>query len=313
MQSKKIIILSGPTAMGKTYWATELGLLYGCPVLNFDSLLFYKELQIGVAKPTLEERKNVPHYLMDICSVSTPLTAADYEKSARALLEDLWKVHEHLILVGGSGFYLQALLEGMYSSEQMKPEIAQRSHKLYEEQGITPFIEELKEVDSARYLELHVNDHYRIRRAVEYFWLTGKPMSKAREELAQKKIKTPRYVQEGWSLLHLYLDRPKEEHWISIQERTKQMIQLGLIEEVQSLLKNFSGDLKPLQSIGYKEVQAYFSGHIKTLTQLEEDISIHTRQLAKAQRTWFAKKEKHTLHPITDKDHLLALCHQFLK
>lgn len=311
----KVIVISGPTASGKTDLAVELASTFGGEVVNFDSLLLYKEINIGTAKPTAEERKSIPHHMIDVRSISEPMNAADYAREALPIIEQLLSQGKVVFLVGGSGFYLQALLKGMYDSPTTPDEITRRSEELYQSQGITPFLEILKEHDQNSFERYHANDHYRVRRAVEHFWTTGHPLSEARAQKDESNEKLEDISIHGWNVLHLYLDLPKEEHLKIIEKRTERMLAQGLLTEVQDLLnQGFSGDEKPLQSIGYKETLSYLKGDFSSLEECRERIIISTRQLAKSQRTWFKRDpSKKTFHPLADKNQLIATVANFLK
>lgn len=311
----KVIVISGPTASGKTDLAVELALKFGGEVVNFDSLLLYKEITIGTAKPTEEERKSVPHHMIDVRSISHPMNAADYAREAFPIVENLLKQNKPVFLAGGSGFYLQALLKGMYESPTTPPEIMKRSDELYKKEGITPFREILKVNDPKSFERYHENDHYRIRRAVEHWWTTGFPMSQARMEKDAANESLDRPTIHNWDVLHIFLDMPKPEHLKIIERRTDKMLASGLIEEVKDLLtQGFTGKEKPLQSIGYKETLDYINGIYKSLDECRERIIISTRQLAKSQRTWFNRdKFKTTLHPILEREKIIHLVEHFLK
>jgi tRNA dimethylallyltransferase len=306
----KVIVISGPTASGKTDISIELARTLGGEIVNFDSLLLYKEITIGTAKPTKEEQGEIPHHMVDVASISSPLNAADYAKMALPIIQKLLEQKKLVYLVGGSGFYLQALLKGMYDSPTTAKEITEKSDALYEEQGIAPFLEFLKQNDFASFERYHENDHYRVRRAVEHYWNTGTPLSEKRAEKDQEVIESNIH---GWKVLHLHLDLPKDEHLKIIEKRTQRMLQTGLIDEVKNLLSvGFTGQEKPLQSIGYKEVLEFISGTFKDLNECEERIVISTRQLAKSQRTWFNRiSNKLSFHPLQDKAQILSESRKF--
>ncbi len=310
----KIIIISGPTASGKTQQSLQLASSFGGEIVNFDSLLFYKEINIGTAKPTPEEMLQIPHHLINIHSIKDPINAADYSKLATDLIKKLLNEKKTIFLVGGSGFYLQALLKGMYDSQTTSPDILKKSDELYLSKGIEPFVEILKSHDEKSYLRYHKNDHYRIRRAVEHWWSHQSPLSLARESKEQSNQNLKNGNIHGWDLIHIYLDIPKETHLEIITERTTRMIRDGLILEVQNLLTlGHTGFEKPLQSIGYKESLHYINGEIKSIDELQEKIIISTRQLAKSQRTWFNQmKEKHCFNPINDSEKISELVKEFL-
>ncbi len=298
---KKIIcVISGPTASGKTSTSIKLAKKFGGVIVNFDSLVFYKELTIGTAKPTKEEQEGIPHYFVGTQSIKDPMNAADYASAAIELINELHQKEKIVFLVGGSGFYLQAVLKGMYDSKTTPQNILDRSNLVYEQEGISPFIKELKKNDQESLNQYHENDHYRIRRAVEHLWANGTKFSTEREKMKLKAPDSP--VQKfNWNVFHAHLDLDKEQHFEIIQERTKQMISSGLIKEVKDLLNlGYSGEEKPLKSIGYKETMAFINGEFESQDALEQRISISTRQLAKSQRTWFKKVEKSTYNPLLD-------------
>lgn len=299
-ENKNIIIIAGPTATGKTQTSLRLASMCESEIVNFDSLLFYKELNIGTAKPNEEELLAVPHHLINSHSISTPINAADFSKIALPIIEKIHKSDKSAILVGGSGFYLQALLNGMYDSETTNDEIRLRSDQVYDDQGIDPFLEILKISDPDSFERYHQNDHYRIRRAVEHFWMTDSPFSKARETMDEKAKLSPSETL-GWKKHFIYLDLPKDKHFDIIQNRSRAMFEAGLVDEVKALLASgFTGEEKPLKSIGYKETIQLIHGEFESNEAFLERLSINTRQLAKAQRTWFKKQEKIEYNPLLD-------------
>jgi tRNA dimethylallyltransferase len=299
----KVIVISGPTASGKTDLAVELALKFGGEIVNFDSLLLYQEINIGTAKPSAEERKSVHHHMMDVRSIRDPMNAADYAREALPIIEGLLKEKKTVYLVGGSGFYLQALLKGMYDSTTTPSEIAKRSDELYARHGIAPFRDILKQHDLKSFERYHENDHYRIRRAVEHWWTTTIPLSEARKQKDQSNERLNKVTIHKWDVLHIYLNIPKEEHGEIIEKRTERMLHRGLVDEVRELIESgFSGHEKPLQSIGYKEVLDFLKGNYTTLDVCKERIVMSTRQLAKSQRTWFNRDPlKETFHPLKER------------
>jgi tRNA dimethylallyltransferase len=313
--SSKVIVISGPTASGKTSTSVELASELGGEIVNFDSLLLYKEINIGTAKPTPEEQKRVPHHMVNVRSISNPMNAADYAADALKVVEKLLQEEKVVYLVGGSGFYLQALLKGMYDSPTTPIEVQQRSEKLYSQEGIHPFLLILKDVDPETFARYHENDHYRIRRAVEHWWANGTKLSEERKKKDSSNQSLNKSTVHDWDLLHIHLDLPKEEHLQIIRARTKEMLKNGLYEEVKNLLnEGFTGLEKPLQSIGYKEILDFHFGVYKTLEECEERIVISTRQLAKSQRTWFNRDEqKFSFHPLKGKEEIFGKIREHLK
>jgi tRNA dimethylallyltransferase len=316
----KLIIISGPTATGKTKTSIDLAqkiithLKIPTVVVNFDSLLFYKEISIGSAKPTSFEKKDIDHYMIDIESIKSPMNAADFIKIGEELIKKLMLENKCVILVGGSAFYLRALLKGMYESVAPTEEITKKFDDLYQTEGIEPIISYLKKVDPDSLLSLHQNDHYRLMRAALHFEMTGTKIS------AQKKLldKLSPYdfseIIHSWQCLHLYLDLPKDLHFEIIKKRTEKMFQDGLMNEIEDLFKfGFSLDEKPLTSIGYKEAIELRRGQFKSQKECVERIAISTRQLAKSQRTFFKKIfPKSEFNPLVDQDKIFSLVEQFL-
>lgn len=316
-QKNIVIVISGPTASGKTSTSIRLAKLLGdAAVVNFDSLLFYKELNIGTAKPNAHELAVVEHHLVDICSAKDHQNASDYINIAEKKIIELHKENKAAILVGGSGFYLRALLKGMYESKKTDEELRSQLDNELKEKGIQPFLDFLKEHDPESLIQLHENDHYRLVRAVEHFKSTGTKISEEKKRLDEARPYDFSINQHPeWNIFHLYLDLPKNQHLDIIETRAKQMINEGLIDEVKQLLESgFTGLEKPLLSIGYKETIDYINGLFKSEDDYLERIVISTRQLAKSQRTFFKKvTPKETHHPLDDSNEIDKKVSDFVK
>jgi len=310
----KVVVICGPTASGKTSTSIHLAKRFNGVVVNFDSLLLYREINIGTAKPTKAEQEQVPHEMIDVRSIDNPMNAAVYASEALPKIEALLKTKRPVFLVGGSGFYLQALLKGMYDSPTTPASILTRSDELYSLSGIAPFLEILKENDPGSFKRYHENDHYRIRRAVEHWWAHGSAFFEERLKKDDANENLQNTNVHGWDLLTVYLDLPKPEHLKIIEKRTEQMIKDGLIQEVKDLLKAGHGpDAKPLQSIGYKETLDLIRSGSENLSEYKERIIISTRQLAKSQRTWFNRdKNKITFNPVLDLEKITQTVDAFL-
>lgn len=321
MIKNPVITISGPTASGKTgtsiSLAQQLNMMTQdiAVIVNFDSLLFYKEISIGTAKPTIEEQSGVEHRLIDIRSISNPMNASEYVETARTEINNILKENRIPILVGGSGFYLRSLIKGMYDSTPPTTEIKIKVDQLYATEGIHPFLNILQEVDQDSYSRLHPNDHYRIQRAVEFYWTTGRPISAEKRRMEENDpYDFSKNLANDWNCFHIYLDLEKELHWSIIADRAKLMIKNGLENEVRNLLlRGFTGEESPLQSIGYKEILDYINGKYSNIEECLERISISTRQLAKSQRTWYKKiTPKSSYNPLFDKNKIIEDCFNFL-
>ncbi|MBF0207055.1 MAG: tRNA (adenosine(37)-N6)-dimethylallyltransferase MiaA [Oligoflexia bacterium] len=326
IKKPKVMIISGPTASGKTKVAIDLAKAVrssvgiSVEIVNFDSLLFYRELKIGTAAPSLQEMQEVPHHLVGIVSVRNPLNANSFMLLAQEIIAKLHQQDIVPLLVGGSGFYLRALLHGMYESPSTPSIIKSKSDELYLNEGIVPFLRILEQEDSDSLQKLHINDHYRIRRAVEHYWTHGTKFSLLKDLWERQQKQHQEQHQErhqnihGWELLHFYLEVPSVTHRQLIAERVDVMLENGLQEEVTGLLaQGFSGEEKPLQSIGYKEMvdccqsknddNAERMGAI--IQTVREKIITSTRRLAKAQRTWFRKViDKQQYNPLLCRKHI---------
>lgn len=303
-------ILSAPTACGKTALSIELAKKYYplLEIINFDSIAFYKELPILSACPSLKEWDNIAHHLFSIQSIHEELNAHLFVSQCIPIIENIFSRGRIPLLVGGSGFYLKALIHGMYDSPTTPKEIKEKSHKLYSEVGIAPFWKELEIHDPELTLKYHPNDHYRIIRAVEHFWTH------------QSKFSLKRANHQSQNLLlnapffHIHMNLSVEELQPRILERIDNMFNQGALEEINNLLvSGVSPDLPALKSVGPKQVVEYILNKEQRglkLSYCKEQIFIATRQLAKAQRTWF--KSQHgqltIYHAIKDKN---AIFEQF--
>lgn len=329
-KERPLIIISGPTATGKTATSIQLAKFLikhqiQAEIINFDSLLFYQEISIGTAKPTPEEMNGIVHHLVGINSIAHDLNAADYIQKAQDIIQQLHVKKIVPILVGGSAFYLRALMKGMYKEESdstllesaledQKLVIKQKWKDILDKDGIAPIISYLTLNDPEALNLFHTNDHYRLTRAAEHFDLTGNKISEQKKHFDTLSPYDFTENQHQYHFIHFSLDFDKTKHWEIILNRTNQMIDAGLEKEVKDLLaQGFRTNLKPLLSIGYKETIQFLNQEIKTKEELIERIAISTRQLAKSQRTFFKKiTPKITLNPLTDHEKIQQLSLNFL-
>ena len=320
-KNEKIILITGPTGTGKSEWAVKLGTIVRergqeCGIINFDSMCFYRELSIGTAKPDIRMRQKIEHFMVDIASINNEMNAFAFCQQAKEIMAQLSDQGKCIILVGGSPFYIRALMKGMFRSDRLSAEMKASLQKVYEQQGIAPYLDYLKIFDPESLKRLHVNDHYRLRRAVEYNIATEKPISAEHSEFQEiDPYDFSRNQFPEKDLLHFYFDIPKEEHWKILKQRSRSMIEQGMVAELQNLLGNgYSGEERPLQSVGYKEALAYLRGEIRDLDDLIEQIFISTRQLAKTQRTFFKRiTPKITVHPLVDSPTILKTLYDFMQ
>ena len=269
----KPLIILGPTAAGKTALSIELAKKLGGEIISADSMQVYRGMDIGTAKPTTEERQDIPHHLIDIKDPDESWTVSDFVEQANGLTGSL----AHPIIVGGTGLYLWSLLEGF--SFPIIPADKELRERL-EKEPLAELYSRLLTVDPDAAIKIHPNDKKRIIRALEVFELTGKPISKLQE---------PRRSVAGSPPLLIGLNLPREELYSRINQRVDSMIEKGLIDEVKGLLaKGYSKALPSFQALGYKEVVEYLDGKWNK-EQMIEELKKRTRNFARRQMTWFRR------------------------
>ena len=284
----RTLVLSGPTASGKTGLAIELALKHGdVEIINADSLLVYRGLDIGTAKPSQAERKGIPHHLIDILNPDQEFTAADFRTQALASIAEIRGRGKRAIVVGGTGFYLKALLFGIWDAPKADPTLRAELGALENGQ----LFGELKARDPEAAARIGMQDRYRLIRAVEILRLSGKTPSELERE---------QNVQPDPSLELRILDREDAVLSARIKARTTQMIRDGILGEYQQVHAQF-GDVRPLLAVGYREVGRYLRQESPEgrkvragLSGLEDEINLATRQLVKTQRTFFRNLLKRT-------------------
>lgn len=277
---QQLIVIEGPTASGKTALAVALAKALKTVVLSADSRQFYKELSIGTAKPNMDELEGIPHYFIDSHSIANPVSASQYEAEAMQLIREELAHHSKLILVGGSGMFIDALcigLDPIPADMQMQELLT----KELNEKGIEPLLEELKETDPDYYEQVDKQNPMRILRALEVIRLTKIPFTTWRKnDLPKRPFEVIRFV----------INHPRETLYDRINQRVDNMMEAGLIDEVKSVSEY--RNLTALQTVGYKEVFEYLDGNWDLETSIDK-IKQHTRNYAKRQLTWFKR------HPET--------------
>ncbi|MBW1992335.1 MAG: tRNA (adenosine(37)-N6)-dimethylallyltransferase MiaA, partial [Deltaproteobacteria bacterium] len=252
MGRPKVAVLVGPTAVGKTAVALHLAQKLGAEIVNADSLQVYRELDIGTAKPTPEERALVRHHLVDIVAPDEAYDAARYMREAREVIRELEARGVPPLVVGGTGLYIRALLQGLFPEGGPFPDIRERLREEMCLQGLGALYERLKQVDPETASRLKAGDTYRILRALEVVEGTGRPWS---AYLAEHRFRDNPY-----DTIKLGLTMPREELYACIDRRVDQMLAAGWLEEVERLISRYDPTLKPLQSIGYRHLIAYLQG-----------------------------------------------------
>jgi len=285
-QRPTLIVLLGPTGVGKTALGVQLALQLGCSILSADSRQIYRELPIGTAAPTPEERAAVPHYFVGTHSVTEGYSAASYEADVLRLLEGLFVDHPIQLLSGGSMMYIDAVCRGIDEITDVDPAIRTEVWHRYETQGLAPILTELEQLDPRYYATVDHQNYKRVLHGYEVCLSTGRPFS---------SFHTGQAKHRPFDIIKIGLSREREELYARIDERVLQMMSLGLEAEARAVYPH--RHLNALNTVGYKELFAYFDGMIS----LEEAIRLiqrNSRHYARKQLTWWKRDpEVHWYHP----------------
>ena len=280
MRPKRLIVVAGATATGKTAESIRIAKLLSTEIVSSDSRQFYKEMNIGVARPSHEELQSVPHHLIAHISVKQKYNVAMYEQEALRQIEDIFRSKDDVVLAGGSGLYIKAVCEGIDDIPEADEGIRAELNELFATRGIEPLQQELKAKDPEYYSLVDKCNHIRLIRALEVCRATGKTFSSFRkQDKAQRKFE----------IVKIGIRRKRENLLERIYKRVDLMMEQGLLAEVESLLP--LRDYPALNSVGYKELFEYLDGKT-TLSQAVENIKINTRRYAKRQMTWFCKDKE---------------------
>ena len=275
---KKLITISGQTASGKTNLSIRLAQNLNCSIISCDSRQFYKEMSIGTAVPSKLELSKANHYFIHHKSVKDNYTVGDFQNDALKLIENLFKKDDYIILTGGSGMYMDAIVNGIDKFPKIKLGVRELLNEKHNSRGILFLKNKLKELDPEYYDIVDVNNHRRLIRALEVCISTGKPYS----SFLNKKNK-----KHDFESVNFCIKVDRELLYKKINYRVDKMISDGLIKEAKTLL-NFK-DLNPLNTVGYKELFEHFKGNL-TKSQAIEKIKQNTRRFAKRQMTWLKNK-----------------------
>ena len=284
MEKKKLVVLTGPTAVGKTKLSIELAKRIGGEIISADSMQVYKHMDIGSAKIRPEEMENIPHFLVDELEPSEEFNVVVFQQKTKQYMEEIYNRGHIPILVGGTGFYIQAVLYDInFSKDDDNHKIREELETLAKEKGAEYLHEELKKIDPVSAGTIHANNIKRVIRALEYYKLTGQKISEHNEE--QRQNESP------YDFSYFVLNDHRELLYERIDKRVDEMVVEGLIEEVRKLKSmGYDRSFVSMQGLGYKEIFSFLEGEIS----LEEAIYIikrDTRHFAKRQITWF-KREK---------------------
>lgn len=281
---KPLVILTGPTSVGKTSLSIRLAHAIGGEIISADSMQVYRGMDIGTAKVTEAEMEGIPHYLVDILEPDRPFNVVEFQKLAKEAMAQIESHGGIPILVGGTGFYIQALLYDIDFSEHAGTEDYRRElSRLAEEKGKEALHFMLKEVDPEYAASVHYHNVKKVIRALEYHAETGHKLSEHNRE--QQERSSP------YNFAYLVLNQDRNTLYDRINYRVDRMMEQGLLEEVRGLSrKGYTPDLVSMQGLGYKEFFAYFKGEI-SLEQAVDRIKLETRRFAKRQLTWFRREK----------------------
>ncbi len=297
---KTLIVIAGPTASGKTAFAIKLAQALNTVILSADSRQFYKEMSIGTAAPTKEELSQAKHYFVHHISIEDKYDVADYEHDVLQLLDKLFKTHDAVIMTGGSGLFIDAVCKGIDAMPDVEPKIREKVEKLYQDEGLHGMQEVLKLLDPDYYAIVDQQNPRRLQRALEVCYQTGLPFSFFRSGIA---------VQRDFDIKKYAILWDRQQLIERIDKRVDMMMEQGLLGEAKALYPK--RDLNALNTVGYKELFAYFDGQC-TLKEAVEQIKIHTRQYAKRQMTWLRKDNSYLWITPEDFDNTLSTLQQGL-
>lgn len=280
MPPKTLIVVTGPTAIGKTELAIEVAKHFDTEIISADSRQFYKEMSIGTAKPKEAELQAAPHHFVGHLSVNDYYNVSRFEQDVLQLLDKLFKKHDYVVITGGSGLYIDAVCHGIDKLPDADEKLRAKLNRIHMEQGIEPLRQKLKELDPDYFSEVDLNNPKRLMRAIEVCMLTGKKYSELRKKESPER---------DFEIIKIGLNTEREKLFDRINRRVDKMIEVGLINEVKSLEKY--RHLNALNTVGYKEIFAFLDG-IYSREEAIEKIKTNTRRYAKRQLTWFKRDEE---------------------
>lgn len=275
----RVVVILGPTAVGKSEVASELAPELRAEIINADSQQVYRYMDIGTGKPSAAQRRRVPHHLIDVVDPDEEFNAAMFRRLAAESISNIHTRGKCAIVCGGTGLYIKALTKGLFTGPAHDPEVRGALSREAERNGLAALYERLRQFDPEATTWIHPHDRQRILRALEVYQLTGKPMSQWQKEHA--------FAESPYHLLTIGLNRARAELYDAINRRCDRMIENGLLDEVRQLVaRGYGLELKPLQSVGYRQMGMVLRGDLP----LDDAVYVmkrDTRRLAKRQLTWF--------------------------
>jgi len=280
-----VVVVLGPTASGKTALALAIARRFGGEIVNCDSVAMYREFEIGTAKPSAAERAEVPHHLLDCVDPLANVTAGEYARQARQALREIDQRRHLPIVSGGTGLYLRALVEGLFSGPQRSEDLRNQLRNRAEERGTGYLHRILRRLDAAAANRIHANDVPKVIRAIEVCLASRRPFRRTMTELWQQGREPLR----GFRILRLGLNPEREALYVRINQRAAKMFEKGLIAETKQLLEKYGEHARPLASLGYKQALQCLRGELDRESALAAAQQAH-RNYAKRQITWFRRE-----------------------
>lgn len=281
-----VIVIGGPTASGKSNLAVKLAQKINGEIISADSMQIYKDMNIGTAKITEEEKQGIKHYMLDFVSPEERYSVSTYKKEAESKIEEILKKGKTPIIVGGTGLYIESLIYGIeFQDEIIDEEYRQKLNDIAEKEGLEKLYEEAKKIDENAMQKISPNDRKRIIRVLEIYHKTGK--TKTEQEILSRQ----KEVKYNYKVFAITMDRKKL--YERIEKRVDQMIEEGLIQEVEEIRKKYNRFPTAMQGLGYKEVVEYLENKV-TKEEMVEKLKKETRHYAKRQLTWFRKYKELT-------------------
>lgn len=293
-KTKYLIVIAGPTAVGKTALSIDLAKHYNSVILSADSRQFYKEMNIGTAKPTAEQLNAVKHYFIDTKSITELYGAGHFEKDAIFTLNELFKERDIVFLVGGSGLYIDAVINGVDDFIEVPMEIREELNEKFKENGLEWLQNEVKKLDETYFNSVDTHNPQRLIRALEVCRFTGKPYSSFLDQPKEER---------SFTAVKILINTDREKLYSQINNRVDEMIAAGLLDEVKELQEQ--KHLNALKTVGYKELYAYLDASYNLPTAIEK-IKQHTRNYAKRQLTWFKNQDDFEQFEPTDLEKIKA-------
>ena len=279
---QKLVVITGPTATGKTGLAILLAKRFDAEIISADSMQVYRQFDIGTAKPTEEERQEIPHHLIDVAMPVEAFDAARFKQMADDKIADIAQKGRQVFVVGGTGLYIRALLHGLQKGPSPDPALRAQITNQAKTEGWPTMHHQLREKDPVTAERLHPNDGVRILRALEVVMSSGIPISQWHDD--------HQFEETRYDACLLCLERPRAALNTIINHRVNQMMEMGFLEETKTLLDaGYTVDLKPMQGLGYRRLASHIHGDL-TLDEAIEKTKTDTRRFAKRQVTWFKKE-----------------------